>query len=66
MYIKCNGKKRSRLHRKQKDCGGCEKASAFIKMDTAIILTSFDLMANLMSTVSLIAVLSGVVSQATK
>lgn len=37
-----------------------------MKMDIAIILTSSDLMTNLMSKVSLIAGLSGVVSQSTE
>lgn len=40
-----------------------EKLFAFIKTDTAIILTSSDLMTNLVSKVSLMLGLSGAVSQ---
>ena len=53
-------------HGERKTVGGCEEASAFIKMDIAIILTSSDLMTNLMSKVSLIAGLSEIVSQKTE
>lgn len=53
----CKGRER-----REEDVG---KRLVFIKMDTAIILTSSDLMTNLMSKVSLIAGLSGVVSQGT-
>lgn len=54
------------LYKERKTVGGCGEASAFIKMDIAIILTSSDLMTNLMSKVSLIVGLSGIVSQRTE